>query len=92
MAERTPSTIIRGSLGEFTLHVAEFADLDNADTWASGIQGIVSIMAVQTSASTGTVGLNQGAGATLTTASTGLITVFNGEDAQTGTLWVISRS
>jgi hypothetical protein len=37
MAAKTPSTIIRGNAGSKTLLVASFTDIDDADTWASGL-------------------------------------------------------
>jgi hypothetical protein len=41
MAAKTPSSIIRESAGSLTSHIATFADIDNGDTWASGVPGIV---------------------------------------------------
>ena len=37
MAAKTPSNVYTGSLGSFRLIIARFADLDDGDTWASGL-------------------------------------------------------
>ena len=63
MAAITPSTLVRGSAGDFTLHIAKFATTaDNADTWASGIPGIVAVVATQID--TNTTQASAGVGAT----------------------------
>ena len=91
MAAITPSTVYRESLGSLTLHIATFAaTADNADTWASGIQGIIGIWANANEAP-GTQ-TNVGAGAVLTTASSGLITLLMDEDNQAIKIFVVSRS
>ena len=91
MAAVTPSTVYRENVGSLTLHVATFATtVDHNDTWASGIQGIVALMA-NCNEAPGTQ-TNCGAGATLTTASTGKITLFLDEDNQAIQIWVLSRS
>ena len=40
MAVKTPSAVYTESLGSLTLKVATFTDLDDGDTWASGISGV----------------------------------------------------
>jgi hypothetical protein len=91
MASITPSTIKRESVGSLTLHIADFANTaDNGDTWESGIQGVVGVMACQKDvAGTAT---SQGVGAAVTTAATGVITLYIGEDNAAVQLWVLSKS
>lgn len=44
----TIASTIRESLGSMTLHIVSFSDLDDTDTYVSGLQGIVSWWGVQT--------------------------------------------
>lgn len=91
MAAITATSVYRHSAGDFTLHIVNLPNtVDTADTYASGIQGIISVMICQADA-VGTQA-SAGAGAVLTTASTGLITVYVGEDNTATTLWILSKS
>lgn len=40
MAAKTPSTVTRHSSGDQTKLVATFTDVDDADTWASGLPNV----------------------------------------------------
>lgn len=88
MAAVTPSSIKRHSVGDLTLHIASFAaTTDDADTWASGIPGIVSVMACQ--ADTAGTQASTGAGASY---SGSTVTFHAGEDNSAITLHVYSKS
>lgn len=39
MAAKTPSTLTQESVGSMTAYIATFTDLDDTDTWTSGITG-----------------------------------------------------
>jgi hypothetical protein len=41
MAAKTPSSIQRHSLGDLKLTIATFADIDDNDTWDSGIKSAI---------------------------------------------------
>jgi hypothetical protein len=63
-----------------------FTDIDDTDTWTSGIPGIVAVAWQANQADTDKVG------ASLTTAATGVVT-FDAENANSaGWLWVLSRN
>lgn len=88
MAAVTPSTITRVSLGDLTGHIAVFAGtVDTADTWASGITGIVAVIATQNDSNT-----TQASAGVGTTVSGSTITLVAGEDNTAITLLVLSRS
>ena len=89
MANVSPSSLIRASSGDLTMIVATFAGNANTeDTWVSGIQGIIGVVAEVISADkTSTAG-----GAEVSDASTGTITLYMGTDASTVTLLVYCRS
>jgi hypothetical protein len=86
MAARTPSTLERENVGSLTLHIATFTDIDNADTYASGIQGVVGFWFQQTDDAADTqfgVAVSE---------SSGTFTFNTDEDDKTGSLYVLSRS
>ena len=88
MAAVTPSSIIRASMGDYTLHIANFANTtDDTDTWASGIPGIASVMACQ--ADTAGTATSTGSGASY---SGSTVTFHIGENDSAITLWVLSKS
>lgn len=88
MATVTPSTLIQSSQGDNKLIIANFANTtDNGDTWASGIEGIVSVMACQ--ADTAGTAAATGSGASY---SGSTITFHIGEDNSAITLWVLAKS
>lgn len=91
MAALTATNVYRHSMGDLTLHIVDLpATSDSADTYTSGIQGIISVMATQADAS-GTQ-TSTGVGAALTTAATGVVTVYAAEDNTAITLWIVSKS
>lgn len=90
MAAKTP-TVQREEVGSLVLTIATFSDLDNGDTWASGIQGIVGYWGNNTDNPT-TTGTGEGIDITLTTASTGTFTFNLGEDNITSVVYVLSKS
>ena len=88
MAAVTPSTTARHSMGDLTLTIANFANTtDDADTWASGIEGIVSVMA--NPAEDATLQSSTGAGASY---SGSTVTLHLAEDNAAITLWVLHAS
>lgn len=91
MAAITPSNLYIENAGSLTFYIAEFPDsTDNGDTWASGATGIVSVMAC--TADNPATQTNVGAGAALTTASTGTITLYTGENNGKITVWIMARA
>jgi len=88
MAAVTPSTIIESSQGDNKLIIANFANTtDSGDTWASGIQGIVSVMACQ--ADVAGTATSTGAGASY---SGSTITLYMGEANSAMTVWILAKS
>lgn len=70
----------------FQFSIFPFADIDDGDTWTSGIHGVIAVAWQADQADTDKVG------ATLTEAATGTIT-FDAENADSnGWLWVLHRS
>lgn len=88
MAAVTPSTITSENLGSLKATIAAFANTtDDADTWASGIPGIVGIICTQEDTA-GTQAAT-GAGASF---SGSTITFHIGEDNSAIRLVVLSKS
>ena len=88
MAAVTPTTVTRESLGSLTLFIAPFAaTTDDADYWASGIEGIVSVMACQKD--TAGTATSTGAGASY---SGSTITFHIGEADSAVELWVLAKA
>lgn len=88
MAAVTPTSVTRFSMGDLTGHLAVFAGtLDTADTWASGIPGIVGLIPVQNDSNT--TQASAGVGATW---SGSTVTFVLGEDNTAVNLIVLSRS
>jgi len=86
MAAKTPSAVLRESVGSLTLQIATFSDIDNGDTWASGIQGIVGAWGSGTDVPTqGTEGIDIGVSGSTLTFSTG-------EDNRAGKIFVLYKS
>lgn len=87
MAAVTPSSILRTTWGDHTIHLAKFAaTVDNGDTWASGITGVVFWMATQ--ADDNSTQASAGVGATH---SAGTFTLAAGEDNTAIHLMVMSK-
>ena len=88
MAAVTPSSTYVESVGSLKLTIANFANTsDSADTWASGIPGILSVMACQADASATQTSI--GAGASF---SGSTVTLYAAEDNSAITLHVYSKS
>ena len=88
MAAITPTSIIRTTFGDMTVHFARFAGTaDTTDTWASGIPGIVFHQC--TVNDTTTTQASQGVGATV---SGSTFTFYPGEDNTAFDLAVFSKS
>ena len=92
MAVKVPTTIYQESLGSLKLIIANFDgtvssnDIDDGDTWASGINGIVGYWCNLTYNGTQT---KEGCDVTL---STSTFTFNVGEDNKTGILYVLCKS
>lgn len=68
MAAKTPASVLNlGPMGDCRLICASFTDLDDGDTWASGLSGIVKCWA-------------QGTDDPTTQANTGCAVAFSGSD------------
>lgn len=87
MAAVTPDTLIGTVFGDYHVHMAIFAGtVDNGDTWASGLTGVIFWMASQ--ADSNTTQASAGVGATH---SAGTFTLAAGEDNTAIHLMVISK-
>ena len=88
MAAKTPDSIQQESLGSLKLIIATFStnDIDDTDTWASGIQGIVGYWANATDDPTQA---KEGIDVAL---STSTFTFSTGEDNRTGMVYVLAKS
>lgn len=88
MAAITPTSIIRTTFGDLTVHFARFAGTaDTADTWASGIPGIVFHQLTINDDVTTQASIGGGA-----TVSGSTFTIALGEDNTAFDLAVYSRS
>jgi len=86
MAAATQSgTIIREAIGSLQLHIIPFSNIDNTNTSASGIQRVFGYWANATDDPT------QGTEKIDVANSSGTFTFSTGEDARTGTLYVLSE-
>lgn len=92
MAALTADSVIRESMGSLTLHIATFItnDIDDADTWASGIPGIVAVWSntIDNPTSTTDTALN----VSISNLATGQVTFFAGEVTRAAYVYVVSRS
>jgi len=88
MAAKTPDSVLRESTGSLTLHIAVFStnDIDDGDTYASGIKEIVGYWANGTDDPTQT---KEGIDVSL---SSSTFTFNTGENDRTGILYVLSRT
>ncbi len=87
MAAVTPSTLIATTFGDMKVHMAIFAGtVDNGDTWASGLTGVLYWVASQ--ADSNTTQASAGVGATH---SSGTFTLAAGEDNTAIHLMVFSK-
>lgn len=84
MAAKTPSTIVRESAGSQTKLIATFTDVDNTDTWASGIPNVQDFYFVRTDAPSSYT-------TAMVTHSSGTFTFRLGEDDCAGNLVVFGK-
>lgn len=82
MAAKTPASVSQESLGSVRLVRAVFTDVDNTDTWASAITGVIDGW-FSPSTTTGSTGVSV-SGSTVTFACSA--------DNQAGTLYLLCRS
>lgn len=86
MAAKTPSTTYRESLGSATLFIATFTDIDNDDTYASGLStNVIGYWFNCTLADTAAKDVH-------VAVSSGTFTFSTGEDNITGTLYILARA
>lgn len=85
----TLSSTQRESVGNLTLTIGTFTDIDDGGTWTTNIPSIIGYWGNLTDDGTQT---KEGIDITLTTASTGLLTFNVGENSRTGLIYVLSRS
>lgn len=89
MAAVLPVTIQQENVGSCKLIIANFANtVDNGDTWASGVKGIVSAMISQTD---GSVTQASTGAAVSYTASTGAVALQLAEDNSACTVWLLVK-
>lgn len=87
-AAKTPTagTIRSHSVGSLRLVTADFSDLDDGDTWASGISGILAVWVSDTDDPTTQASVGIAAAFSGST-----VTVYPAEDNKTGTVYVLTR-
>lgn len=88
MAAKTPTKLYRESAGSMTRVVAVFDgtnDIDDGDTWTTGVPQIVTYWANGTDDPTQT---SEAIDVTLTTAETGKLTFNTGEDNREGLVFI----
>jgi hypothetical protein len=89
MAIKTPDSVAIENTGSSTMHIATFStnDIDDGDTWASGIKNVISHWAtatdIPTSGQLGGIDVSE---------SSGTFTFNTGEDNRTALLFVESRN
>ena len=90
MAAKTASTLEKYSFGSMTLYVATFTDIDDGDSWASGIPYPVAYWGNLTDDPTAQT--NNALNIGLTTASTGAFAFYSGEDDRAAKIYVLTES
>lgn len=90
MAAKTPDSIVEENLGSVKLVMAKFTstNLDDADTWDSGITGILDFW-IQCKTNPSTQG---SAGCNVVLSATDTFTFYPGEENYLATLFVIAKS
>jgi len=85
MAAKTPSTIKKENLGSLNLIMSTFTDIDDADTYVSGLDAVVDQWFNRTDDPTqGTEGVG-------VSESSGTFTFNAGEDNITGILFILTK-
>ena len=92
MGAKTADTIQKHNFGSMTLYVATFStnDIDDGDTWASGIPYPIAYWGNLTDAASAQT--NNQVNVTLSTASSGAFTFQTGESNRTGVIYVLTKS
>lgn len=85
-AAKTPSSLLKESVGSMSIWIAKFTDIDDTDTYASGITDIVAAWCDATDVPTGASYEGIDVGYT----SAGAITFNTGEDNRTGNLYILA--
>ena len=85
MAARTPMLVVRETFGSLSLHIATFSDIDDGDTYVSGIKRVVGYWVNGTDAPTATLGNID------VSESSGTFTFNTAEDDRAGMLYVLSE-
>ena len=78
--------VVRGSFGSLQLHIATFTNIDDTNTYDSGIKRVVGYWCNGTDDPT-----TQASGAIDVSESSGTFTFNTGEDGRTGMLYVLSE-
>lgn len=90
MAAKTPTTITKENLGSLNLIIASFDgtvdsnDIDDNDTWASGISGIIGCLWMGSS--------DNGYDVSITSVTAGGTILFDSAGTTTGTLYVLYKN
>lgn len=86
MAAKTPSSVKTYSMGDSFIKQATFTDLDDGDTWASGLEGVKGYWIVRTDDPTtqASVGIAVGE-------SSGTFTFYPAEDNSAAVLYVMAN-
>lgn len=87
MAAKTPSTVIRMNFGDVNVVKASFTDLDDGDTWTSGITGYIGHFVQDTDNPT-----TQASVGVAAAHSSGVFTFYPAEDDKTADLYVLVRA
>ncbi len=85
-AADTDGSIVRESLGSLTLFIQKFSDIDDGETFASGLPNVIGFWA------NGTDDPTQGVEGIDVSESSGTFTFNIGEDSRTATLYILSRT
>lgn len=87
MAAITPTSVVKTNMGDTTLLIATFTTCSDGDTWASGIQGILSALNIVNGNPT-----TQASAGSAVTWSGSTFTFFPGENSLGQIVWVICRT
>ena len=92
MGAKTADSLEKYNFGSMTLYVGNFStnDIDDGDTWASGIPYPIAYWGNLTDDPTAQT--NNALNIGLTTAATGAFAFYSGESGRTGKIYVLSKS
>ena len=87
----TPTSTKIHSMGDLTMHIAEFNDITTASTWASGIPNVVAFWARSYAGSTtGEAALVMSVSHSVSSTTGGTFTFYPVSNATSGTLFALS--